>query len=531
MVSNMNKRQLSVLTQVNLRLISPQVTDKLRKKGKAGKRLTKSLLNQYISSGLIFILIYGFLMLSLDFHKFPGIFTYYVALFVLMGVTQAISAIYNIFFEGADLPGYLPLPLRNLEIFLAKIIVVLIGVIPFILPMVIIFFMLSWRAGIMIPLAVLLALVVFILFTAVVLAASSLVVFGLTKTKFFQQHKKTATSLLLGLTMIFMMVGIFFTNMKSSSAGANTIDTKPLQIFMPLYHLLDQPFSGAGLLGLGIFVVLLGILLLVIRQWILPDLFTQLTQSNTDMGGGTRKHRLPSGLRPLLGFYNRQLLKEPNLIMQVISTTLMAPLIFLMSFGLGGRINLSRLSFYPWFGVFFVGGIVLAALITDKVSFVANLISLDKQNYEFVQALPLSLNRYLREKFRLGFLIQALMGAVVALIAAFVVHIPPLLLVMTLLGVVYGAYYLSHYYFIRDFRLHLPDWTNINQLFSRGGDNFSLVLVLGGSMILGALAVVGYASAVTWQPIWANVIAAVILLVVAGVLSRYFQRSFWRRLD
>ncbi|MEO2668306.1 ABC transporter, partial [Enterococcus faecium] len=87
----MYKRQLLELIRVNLLYVNPQLTNKAREKGKKGKRLTIYLLSQNLFSGLIFLLIYGFAMFAMNFVKLPGFFTYYVALFGMLGLTQSIS--------------------------------------------------------------------------------------------------------------------------------------------------------------------------------------------------------------------------------------------------------------------------------------------------------------------------------------------------------------------------------------------------------------------------------------------------------
>ena len=121
----MHKSQLRVLLAVNLRLLNPQLTDRLRKKGASGPALSKKLMRQFYLNALMFLGIYGLTMLAFDFSKLPGMFTFYVALFILLGVSQSISGIYNVFFAGNDLVEYLPLPFRNQEIFMSKILVVI----------------------------------------------------------------------------------------------------------------------------------------------------------------------------------------------------------------------------------------------------------------------------------------------------------------------------------------------------------------------------------------------------------------------
>ncbi|MGZ7222918.1 ABC transporter, partial [Streptococcus pyogenes] len=70
----MNSRQLFALARVNLRYLNPQVTDRLRKKGKSGRKLTQSIINQYLFSGAIFIFVYAATMFAIDYSKMPGFF-------------------------------------------------------------------------------------------------------------------------------------------------------------------------------------------------------------------------------------------------------------------------------------------------------------------------------------------------------------------------------------------------------------------------------------------------------------------------
>ncbi len=129
-----------------------------------------------------------------------------------------------------------------------------------------------------------------------------------------------------------------------------------------------------------------------------------------------RKHKPNQGLGQLLFNYNSQLIRDPNLIMQVFSSSLLMPIIFLVSFVFTGAIQLSELD-ERFIGVVFVAGIALAALMVNPTSFISNLISLDQENFLFVRSLPLSMKRYLREKFRFGVVLQLSLTAVIVLAA------------------------------------------------------------------------------------------------------------------
>lgn len=532
----MNKQQLKALLAVDLRLANPQVTDRYRKKGKTGKVLTRKLANQFIYSAIIFILIYGATMFMLDFSKMPGMFTFYLGLFILLGLSQSISSIYNVFFAGKDLASYLPLPFRQKEIFLSKTMTVFLNVVPFTLPLLLLFYFTAWRVGIFIPVAIILALVVFILVMAVVFLACTLIVFGLTKTKLFKQHKNAVMSALMAATMIIAVFGILWMNGQNNYGGAGAeFDRAPITIFLPLYEIFKAPLSwaaGGGWLGL---LALISLLTTLLKYQVLPHLSEQLTQVNTAEVGQANQHKAArnrrTDLNGILDTYNRQLLKEPNLLLQVLSSSVMMPLIFIVTFAMNGAgYDFASLTM-KWLGVFFVSGIAFSLITVNQTALIGNLISLDRENFEFVRSLPISMKKYLQRKFRLGYLIQLALNVVLLLIAAIAFKIPVLLVVALMIGVAWGTYLMCQHYFKRDYRLRLTNWTNITQLFNRGGGNLGLIATMFVSLIIGIAIIVAYAMAIALagMAVLVNSIALAIVLIVSVWAEIYYRKNFWQR--
>ena len=190
----MSRKKLLALLTTSLRFANPQYTEQARKKGKAGAKLTRSLVLQFVMLAAIFTVIYGGILFMMDFSQMPGYFTMYVGLFSVLAMSQGISVIYNIFFESKDLSAYLPLPFRQSEIFTSKILVVMLTVVPFVLPLLVLFGLTAWQSGILIPFAVVLALLSFVLLVGILLFICALIVLGLTRTKLFQKHKKLMTT-------------------------------------------------------------------------------------------------------------------------------------------------------------------------------------------------------------------------------------------------------------------------------------------------------------------------------------------------
>lgn len=527
----MNKSQLLELTRVNLRYANPQVTDRARKKGKSGKALTRSLIGQYLLSGVLFLFIYGLTMFIIDFSKMPGYFTYYVALFGILAFSQGISVIYNVFFESQDLAAYLPLPFRQRTIFSAKILVVALTVVPFVFPMFVVFLLTGWRSGIFIPLTLLLSIVLFILIIALVFSICCLIVFGLTRTAVFKKHKKIVTSLLLGISMAIAIIGILSMNAQSSSIETSQLDRQPISFLMPIFHIASTPFSVAGMTSFAglllVFILLLG----AIKLFILPKLYEQLADASSATETRRRKHKTDQSLNQLFINYNKQLLKEPNLIMQVLSSSLLMPVIFIVSFAFSGSLNLSHLE-TRFIGVVFLTGVALAFMTTNQTSFISNLISLDQENFHFIRSLPISMRHYLKQKFKVGLVVQSILTGGIALAGGLLFRLPILFLISLIFGALLGSYLLCLRFFARDHRLLLLDWTNLNQLFSRGSGNVGLVLTLLVSIFGSLIVLVGYGFAAAYFPFWPlNLAVLAAVGFISFLLILYYQKNFWQRFD
>lgn len=524
----MRKQQLLMLTRINLLYANPQMTDKARKKGKSGGQLTRYLLWQYGLSGMVFILIYGATMFTMDFSRMPGFFTYYVALFGILGFSQGISTIYNVFFESQDLPAYLPLPFRQVEIFAAKIFVVCLTVVPFVFPVLVLFLLTGFRAQLFFVLTIILSILLFVLFLVIIFSVCSLIVFGLTRTKFFLKHKKLVTTLLLVVTMIVVMAGVLMMN-QATSYDTEVLDRGAILFLLPFYYVMTVPVQVSGLFSFLGIIGLCGVLIAALYWLILPKFFEQVAAAAPNQGNLTRKHKAGRSLSQLLFNYNSQLIRDPNLIMQVFSSSLLMPVVFLVTFVFTGVFRLNQLD-GRYVGVMFVAGASLAALMVNPTSFISNLISLDQENFLFVRSLPLSMKLYLKEKFRFGVLVQIVLAVVVAVAAVVLLQAPLIVGSAFVLGAIWSTILMCSHYFARDYRLLLLQWTNISQLFTRGAGSVGLALATMATIFIAAILVGAYAFAATVFDFWLlNVPVFAGLLVITVAVLLHVQYRFWRR--
>jgi len=526
----MHNRQFKALVAVNLRLLNPQVTDRYRLRGATGPALTRKLTYQFYLNAFIFIVFYTGSLLGANLSQLPGTFTFYVGLFILLGLSQSISGIYNVFFAGKDLAAYLPLPLNAKAIFLSKGLIVALSVVSFTLPLAIIFTFTALSAHVFFGLALFMALVVYGLLLTVIFTFCSLLVFGLTKTRVFQAHQSLAMNVLTWGTMVVAVAGIFLIDNHSGS----TVDRPAISLLLPLFKLFAAPLAGENLLTWGGLIGLLALLWGLTDRYVLRHLTDQLTRVNTIAGThSAHKHRERQGLRPILRTYNYQLLKEPNLLLQVFTNSVMTPLIFIVAFTFAGTAtNLSHLS-TNWWGVLLVSGIAFSTVTVNASSLISSLISLDRLNFAFISALPIPMRQYLRQKFRLGYLIQVVVNWGMAAVLMISYQLSPFLDLSFLIGIAWGTYLMCQLYFRRDYRLRTANWINVTQLFSRGGGNLAMMVSLFVNLISSAIVITLYSAAVYWLPdtLVLNGTVFVVLCVVSGIIMRHYWLTFWRTLS
>lgn len=529
----MNKQQLKALLAVNLRLLNPQITDRYRKKEITGTKLTKRLSWQFLYNAAIFVLIYGLAMYTIDFSKYPGMFTFYLALFILLGVSQSISGIFNIFFVAKDLPNYLALPFHEKEIFTSKIIIVSLNIIPFTLPSAMLFLATSFRFKITPILGIVISVILFLLINVILEFLCSIIVFGLSKTDLFRKHQSMIMNSLMTITIVIAVAGILVLNQKSQNATTSGLTDYPsLTPLLPFYQLFKNPLSGSSILMWIVLVLAVGVLFVVVKRLILNNLSEQLTTINSDQMGRSnqKKFHKKHSLRSILLSYNWQLLKEPNLILQMITYSLMIPLIIIISVALG---DFSKNLSIEWFGVFFVGGLLLSFLVTNQASLVANLISLDRTNFEFIKALPISVKSYLREKFYFGMVFQVIMNLIMVIVMTLLWKVPLILASSMFLGSIWGTYFVSAHYFKRDYRLRSTNWTNVTELFNRGAGNLAMVLTMFLVLLLGGAILGVYIFAIVFYKHVLLINSGVLLAIIiaSGISLTYYERKFWNIFD
>jgi ABC-2 type transport system permease protein len=304
---------------------------------------------------------------------------------------------------------------------------------------------------------------------------------------------------------------------------------------IPIFKVFTTPLTMTSLLTWASLIVISLILFALTGQFVLTHLVEQLTQVNTVLlATPQHRHSRQHNRNKILRTYQFQLLKEPSLTLQLFTNSILLPLILVGTVLFSGTApNFSRLSL-NWLGVWFVSGMAGAIVNVNQTSLVGNLISLDKMNFDFVRALPIPMSRYLRQKFYLGYWFQIMINGVMVLVVGIAGRAPLALDLALILGVAWGTYLAAQHYFKRDYQLRLTNWTNVTQLFNRGGGNLGLMLNLLACSVVGVLTIVIYSVLIQLFAAAAMLIN-IIVLVGVGIISAglvwHYYKTFWQQLD
>lgn len=542
----MQFQSLKELIKVNLIYSNPQVVDKQR--NKEAKTGNPSKIPPYLSVLLqnsflffIFLILYGFMFYSINFAQYPGMFTTFTTLFLAMSLLQGFYVVYNLFYESKDLIYYLPLPFKGSDVFLAKLSVLALMLLPYLVPILGLLVMLGQDAGIFLPLSFLISLPLFGLISLAAFFFSVLLVHLITKLSVFKKNKQLVTTLLYSAAS-FGMIGIIFflsyVNPIAEEPGQVIPDMSVVPFIDVFYNLFIYPLQLSSWFGLLFWLVLVVVLGFTVIKWIVPDFYSEEEVQATKSWSIKTKKRKRSvkkteTINPILWKYNFSLIQDGTLIMQRISSAIVFPIFFLGPLILND-LSLGQLSLRYW-SLFFFGGFVYAFFTLNAISIIGVLISLDRENFLYLKSLPFSLKQYLKQKFIFGYLIETILPVLTAVLLILIAKLPLLLGLVFIAGIFIGLFVLSLFYFYRDYRLLDLEWQNLTELFTRGGGNFVQVISMLGSISIGFFLIVLIAILLSsLSPAWQLVLSIVVAAIPIGFAisaAIYYKKKFWSRLE
>lgn len=526
------------LLQANRQLNTKDKADKLDK-----ENIYRRILIQNVAVIGIFALLFGSILSNVPLAEFPGLFTQTMQFMVLFSLLQLFQIIYNLFFDERDLSVYLSLPFTVSELFVSKLLSVILSTFSYFMSPLILITILGTQTGYSIFPSLLIGILSGLLIMAVVILSIFVGLDLLHRFAFFNRHRRTAILLIYIVLFGYIFISLYGNNMDTTGAayGLEVMDPKIRPLFSGFYEIFIPEFQLLGWGKVGVWGLIGLVLMFMMFKWIVPQLYSE---SRMLVQKPSKVEQIPiatltnnSIWKVFLKFQLRQL-QETSLILQMLFAKFYFPLVMIGPTLFDDQpIDLSVINEIPhlW-GAFLLVGAGLGGLMISESTISGIIISFDKENYYYIQSLPISFRGYLKLKFYFSFLIEWLISAVVIIGLSLYLGISLLTLGFILVGFTIGTYIGSLYFYMRDYRLLDLNWNNFTELTQRGMTQGLKVVVQLATLALGALIMFGL---LFWFVFVINeftrLIISTIILITFFLsflfMNRYAEEKFWSQFN
>ena len=496
--------------------------------------IPKKILRSQLMIGLIYIAFFGILnSLVNPIGENPVLFANMISIFIAFTFSQSFIAFYNVFYESKDLTSYRPYAFREIEIILGKAISVMMVALMGLGPIIAYFIVLPIQYGkdfwYTIPLMIINCLILLVFLGVFIFT----LVHYLTSLLFFKKHKNIISNILLGFVSIFS--GLLY--ILISNHNTVSILTKQERAFIPpfeaFYAMILHPLSFDGIIGYIGWIGITVLLLLNIYYKVLPTFYEKAMEVSSIQQYSKRVRSFTlDNFSKLVRKYHIQLMKEGSIIVQGIIAPSILPFLMLlpMIFGVTREgVNLTEFFTFR----FLLSFLLFALMFAMTNSFGNNLtsigFSLERDNFEYLKVLPIDMKKYAREKFKVLFLTQSSVPILLLSIVLLVLRMPVLLvltIIVTWFSISFG---LSAWGFERDYRLRVPNWSNIVELQSRG-NKFLLGFLMFILFIILILCIVASFPIIHFLPETIGYLIGAAAFIILNGLGIFFGEFYLRKL-
>ena len=496
--------------------------------------IPKKILRSQLMIGLIYIAFFGVLNSFMNpIGENPVLFANMISIFSAFTFSQSFIAFYNVFYESKDLTSYRPYAFREVEIILGKAISVMMVALMGLGPIIAYFIVLPIQYGkdfwYTIPLMIINCFILLVFLGVFIFT----LVHYLTSLSFFKKHKNIISNILLGFVSIFS--GLLY--ILISNHNTVSILTKQERAFIPpfeaFYAMILHPLSFDGMIGYIGWIGITVLLLVNIHYKILPTFYEKAMEVSSIQQYSKRVRSFTlDNFSKLVRKYHIQLMKEGSIIVQGIIAPSILPYLMLlpMIFGIMREgVNLTE-----FFTFRFLLSYLLFALLFATTNSIGNNLtsigfSLERENFEYLKVLPIDMKKYAREKFKVLFLVQSSVPILLLSIVLLVLRMPILLVLAVIVTWFSISFGLSAWGFERDYRLRVPNWSNIVELQSRG-NKFLLGFLMFILFILLILCIVASFPIIHFLPETIGYIIGAAAFVILNGLGIFFGEYYLRKL-
>lgn len=496
--------------------------------------IPKKILRSQLMIGLIYIAFFGVLnSLVNPIGNNPVLFANMISIFSAFTFSQSFIAFYNVFYESKDLTSYRPYAFREVEIILGKAISVMMVALMGLGPIIAYFIFLPIQYGkdfwYTIPLMIINCFILLVFLGVFIFT----LVHYLTSLSFFKKHKNIISNILLGFVSVFS--GLLY--ILISNHNTVSILTKQERAFIPpfeaFYAMILHPLSLDGIIGYIGWIGITVLLLVNIYYKILPTFYEKAMEVSSIQQYSKRVRSFSlDNFSKLVRKYHIQLMKEGSIIVQGIIAPSILPYLMLLPMIFG--IMREGIPVREFFTFRFLLSYLLFALLFAVTNSIGNNLtsigfSLERDNFEYLKVLPIDMKKYAREKFKVLFLTQSSVPILLLSIVLLVLRMPILLVLAVIVTWFSISFGLSAWGFERDYRLRVPNWSNIVELQSRG-NKFLLGFLMFILFILLILCIVASFPIIHFLPETIGYIIGAAAFIILNGLGLFFGEFYLRKL-
>ena len=533
-----------ILTLVKTNLIfatQPAQLQNYRKKQAKNPSKPVNVAMKTLMQQLLFAVMFGALFGipgAISGRSYPPLqFASTVFLFLMILISQALPAIYNVFYESKDFESYLPYAFTELEVILGKSLSIVVATLQGFLPIVMLFGIHVYFSGgnflFTIPIALIGALVL----SAIVYVLMFLLCFFLAKIPLFRKYQSVIANVLIFGISLGAIIGY---QMILSKSVVNTFITGEMPIFLQpvlaFYNAILNPFDMSVYPMIGFVILVFVAILLLVKFIVLPNFYEAVSQTSSSNVKVERVKEMELDGNKLstkfvIRYTLRQLMEGSVLTQTIISAgilpyLLLIPAVFSFSGGPTGFsfMNLLNLNTFLPFAMLIT---FIAGFNTGGNNLLAVGISLERENYYYLKVLPFDMHQFLERKFWILFAIQSVIPVILMTVICTVLRLPIYMTLGIILSWGIISLGLSRWGYARDLKLFTPTWTNVIELLNRMRSGFKsviFVVVLFG-FIFGAVYLLIHLPEWNRTFVWFITIAYVVLILGLSIFATFYYKK------
>lgn len=460
-----------------------------------------------------------------------------VFLFLMILVSQALPAIYNVFYESKDFESYLPYAFTELEVVLGKSLSIVVATLQGLLPIVMLFGIHVYFSGGFILFTIPIALLGVLLFSSIVYLLMFLLCFFLAKIPLFRKYQSVIANILVFVISLGAIIGY---QMILSKSVVNTFITGEMPIFLQpvlaFYNAILNPFDMSVYQMIGFVILVFVAILLLVKFIVLPNFYQAVSQTSSSKVKVERVKQMELdgsklSTKFVIRYTLRQLMEGSVLTQTIISAGILPYLLLIpavLSFS-GGPVEISfmKLLNLNTFLPFAMLITFIAGFNTGGNNLLAVGISLERENYYYLKVLPFDMHQFLERKFWILFAIQSVIPVILMTVICTVLRLPIYMTLGIILSWGIISLGLSRWGYARDLKLFTPTWTNVIELLNRvrsGVKSVIFAVVLFG-FLFGAIYLLIHLPEWNRTFVWFITIAYVVLILGGSIFATFYYKK------